>query len=184
MTILIRRAKKTDVDDIVSADYEWNTFVVEDEDFETVSLLNPWCIEPNQIAEWNKLKKNIFVMAIETFVQTVVKGEQQNIRWVCGGFSYEKTEEGYVVIWFATHPKASPTDSIAAIATYMKDLATDNDTVVFHIRDREEARLRLVLPILQKSGFAVSLLPDYFEDSIDGWKCTFGPKVPVAAKKT
>lgn len=178
MTISIRLAKKSDLDHLLAADREWNSFTVEDADFQTVTLVNPWVITAEEIAAWANQRKQYFVMAVETDIKTDAKGCPRLIRWTSGGFVYEKTgEDGVLVRWFSLHPKSNPAEALTTIVAFLQD-KTGGESITFHIRDRDEARIRLVIPVLQKLGFTIKLSPDHFEGGIDGWICTYAAQSP------
>lgn len=181
-TIQVRQVEKEDLEDIVEAHLA-SLGVKKHPDFGgDVDVAPSWAITSEEIRSIIRQTKDFAKGAYETRTNvcelTLDDGDGQGPYSVfCGAFAYQETEVGYDVFYVITNPDANPPATLATVVGYLKgkaDKSPKRKTVTYHLRDRDEEGISTVIPFFKKSGFAVTLVPDYFEsERHDAWRLTY-----------
>lgn len=162
---MIRHLNKRDVPSVVSIEDNWNTHETEDIDFGKVILKNSWAIDSFDLGEI--AKSNAVTMVIE------------NDGKIVGFFIYENQLLCVDLQHLSLDPKLAQEEQILIIVEVIEYLKKQEpESVIYYIRDRDEAHIRTVLPVFMKNGFTVSSARNHFDGNDDGWKCfcEIGPK--------
>jgi len=182
--MVIRPIEKWDLPELVEAEQLSNEQAVDDPDFGIINYMNPWTMTEDDIKEFIGRRKDekqgtwdTRTYAVDIPVESMDdNGLQETIAWTCAGFCFEKLLDGFEMSWVVLHPLSPVTDIVETIANFMKAMADRSDQrkkVVVYVRDRDEAGLRQILPVWKAAGFAIKLVPNYFEGNIDAWKCVY-----------
>lgn len=175
----IRPIEKHDVTKVAEIDKRWNTVRVSDPDLGSMEVTNSWALQAPEIVDIVRQRRDTNYQAYDTRTYVLeenvkIKGGA-SVREVMGAFAYEKHPLSMEVLYVTLHPKADVVKVINDIAVFLKSMADASDkrkTVNVYLRDRDEARLRDVLPVWMSVGFKVKLVPDYFVEH-DGWRCSY-----------
>ncbi len=179
----IRLIEETDMEMLLDAERAFNLVKVSDLDFGDVEWLNPWTLSANDILAIirQRPRKDLGTYDTRTFVAEVgleatdEQGFKHEVPWVVGGFAYEIQENAFEVVFLTIHPVADVPAVMAAMLDFLKKKAERSDNrnrVTLYLRDRDEAGLRQLLPLIKLDGFTVKLARDHFGDH-DGWECSY-----------
>lgn len=174
----IRWVEKYDIEQVMEAERLWNTVEMADQDFGLVTLLNPWTM--SREAFMDMLSSQGTYTAVVTVPVEDSECPEEDTDWVVGVFTWEKEVNGWSLLWFAICPFAPIEEITNIILDELKqraDRSVSRKRVTFYLRDRDEARIRGLLPLFKLAGFSVKLAPNYFEGLIDGWKCEYESQV-------
>lgn len=165
MELKIRHLMKPDLPAVVGVEDAWSTYVKEDLDFGRVMLKTDWVLDSFDIME---MVKKAQVMVVE-------RGST-----IVGFFAFENQSLVIDLQHLAVRP-GEVSDIVDRVIVFLKNRATQErqpKIITFHIRDRDEAHIRTVLPSFIKAGFSVKLARDHFDGDMDGWQC----RLEVSAK--
>lgn len=182
-TITIRLIEEDDMQALLDAERAANAVRVADPDFGQVEWLNPWCLSAQDVLDIIRQypRRDHGICDTRTLVTEILTkgqdpdGETYEIPLVCGGFSYEVQDDGFELLFAIVHPAAPVADVWKTVLAYLKrraERSAKRKKVTVYLRDRDEAGLRQLLPLVRAEGFSVRLQPNYFGNH-DGWECAF-----------
>lgn len=193
--LTIRNINRDDLDAVEEIDRFWNTVEVDDDDFGKVVTENPWYLTKNEVVDIVRQRSDkesvtydtrtfVVDMEIETYPHKGLKTTEK-IPWACASYCYEKRPDSFEIVYLSIHPDSPMGEVLDRILFAMMSLVERSDIRDYFrivLRDRDEARIRFLIPKLQEIGCKVRLLPNHFkEDMIDGWECVW--TCPVKNKK-
>lgn len=185
--LTIRNIERDDLEAVEEIDRFWNTVEVNDEDFGKVITENPWYLTKDDVVDIVRQRSDkekslydtrtfVVDMEIETFPH---KGQKtiEKIGWTCAAYCYEKQPTGFEIVYLSIHPD-SPMEEVLDRILYSMMALTERSEARNHfqivLRDRDEARIRFLIPKFQEIGCKIRLIPNYFkDDGIDGWECVW-----------
>lgn len=182
MGISTRFIELADVGQVLEAEAALNRHHAVDPDFGEIDCPAPWALGEaglvRLLAQRNDDKRG----TSETrgyVAQTTRLGKSEGgvVRapWVCAGMCYEKRERSYLIVWLTAHPLGPVAAAVAALLRELKGKAhrsAKRKRIELVLRDRDEAGLRLLLPVVMQEGLTVRLAPGHYADC-DGWLCTY-----------
>lgn len=177
-TLTIRPIEKYDIDQVLDADRWWNSVELADSDFGTVVCHNPWSMSREALLQMIETQ-GTYTAVVTAPVEDEARPEDDT-DWVVAAFSLEKEMDGVDLLWFAIHPAVPVAEVFQMLLDYLierADRSRKRKRVTVRLRDRDEARIRGLLPLLQANKFKVTLEPNYFPGLIDAWKCEYESKV-------
>lgn len=152
----LRFFKQSDLPGVMQVEREFNSL--------PGGRLNQWTMSAEEVLAEMKGNCNSSLVVLS-------QGE------VWATFIYEINQVSYDVVYLAIHPKAPIHKVLRLIVIYMTgkaEVSPLRNVVRIYLRDRDEAHIRDILPVLQESGFTVRLARDYYEDyKSDGWCCSY-----------
>lgn len=169
MELKIRHLMKPDLPAVVAVEDAWSTYTKEDLDFGRITLKTAWALDSFDIME---MVKKAQVMVVE-------RGST-----IVGFFAFENQSLVIDLQHLAVKPSkqgSEMSDTVDQVIQFLKKRASQErqpKIITFHIRDRDEAHIRTVLPCFQKAGFSIKLARDHFDGDLDGWQC----RLEVSAK--
>jgi hypothetical protein len=183
MSVTIRYIEEADLESLMEGERASNSIRMSDPEFGELSLLNPWALTADDVLKVLRQRACEQAGTYDTrawvaevkLEATEPDGEARKVPWVCGGFAYEVQENLFEVLFVSIHPAAPLPEIFGAMLAHLKRRAERSEKrkqVVLYLRDRDEAGLRTLLPLVVAEGFAVKLAPDHFGDH-DGWRCVW-----------
>ena len=163
----VRFIEQADLPHVLAAERALHTVRVSDPDFGRFNALNPWAVGREGLLRLVRQRKR----GAERETRALVAHEPG--RDACGCFVYEKHADRLEVVWLSARPGRRFEPAVSAMLVWLKNkAAAKGRSVVYRLRDRDEAGIRVLLPLFRRHGFSVRLEPDAF-GHCDGWLCTF-----------
>lgn len=145
------------------------------------SQSTPFGLSCDEVLSVVRQRKTEETYDTRTFVTQIARqslteqGKKVTAPWVCGGYAFEKQDDCLSVVFFIIHANAPQDQVFRAIVKDVKSRVERSATrrlAVFHLRDRDEAGLRIWIPVLSQEGFTITLARNFFGRD-DGWRCVY-----------
>jgi len=163
MSLELRHIKQIDIEKVVELERISNEI--------DGNLLNPWTLTADQIlkivGQNQQLDKGIY----ETRVWVV----EDETKEIVGSLAVEYQPTSFNVV-FNTFIANRENDVLKTCCDFLKAKVRKSSTrksIVICLRDSDNANLRILLPFWKLQGFQTKLIPNYFENSMDAWQCTY-----------
>lgn len=164
---VIRPIEERDLRSVLAAERAFHTQVVKDPDFGRVKFVNAWMRDRNQVMDLIRQKGTRTV---------VIQSERHGMPWVCGLLIFEVLENRYEIIALSVHPRSDLQEAVGTALRYLQARAGRSKKrrrILYHIPDRDSARIRDIIPVFQHHGFTVRLAREHFGPTLDGWRCEY-----------
>ncbi len=170
MSVRVRFIQQPDLQPLLAAERAFNSRTLEDEQGNECVVLNPWTLSATDVLDVVRTSRDSEGGTYDTRTYVAVRGVA-----VEGGFSLRLLPDRYEFAFLICKPGQGFGEVLLAVLKRAKDKAwrsRNRRKLVLYLRDRDEAGLRLFIPVLKEEGFKLELVPDHFGEH-DGWKCTY-----------
>lgn len=180
MGTTFRFIQEPDVRQLLQVEKAANATTFDDPDFGTVQWYHHWTVDVCELMKLIRQRRAVDTGTHDTRTIVVERSKTESlgdgveavVPWLCGGFTYEIHDDGFKVLFISVHPEAK--GLYGEILDWMKERAKRSPkrkNITIFLRDKEEAGIRALIPVLVSKGFILKLVPNFFEDC-DGWRFT------------
>lgn len=163
-TVHVRPIRQEDLARVLQAEQAWNSY---EDDVFGMPQTYPWCHTEDDLLAIIRTRADENGHG-STRVFVLEMGGQ-----VVGGFGYALQADHYEMIFVSLDPNGPLPKLVEAIATHLRGKLHQGKRkrALVWLRDRDEAGLRILYPLWQKSSFSARLVLGRFGHD-DGWQFT------------